>query len=80
MKSWRTRLALMLTMVAMVLTVSGTALAQHENEDEDENHIDDVEISEAYVNPDDPEEYCVDITIEYEDDTEETFTECEDVE
>lgn len=77
MKSWRARLALVLTMVAMMLAVSGTALA--DEHDEDEDGVEDVEISDWYPNPDDPEEWCVDVTIEYVDDTVETETVCEDI-
>ncbi len=75
MKSWRARLALVLTMVAMMLAVSGTALA----DEHDEDGVEDVEISDWYPNPDDPEEWCVDVTIEYVDDTVETETVCEDI-
>ena len=83
MNSWRTRLALMLTMVTMMFAVSGTAMAQHSPEDEDrpedegENHIDDVDVSALYWDPEE-EAYCVVVTVEYEDDTEDTWKECAD--
>ncbi len=80
MKSWKARIALVLAMVAMTLTVSGTALADHD-EDENGDGLEDVEISELYWSEDEDGDWeiCYDVTYEYEDETEETFTECEDV-
>ena len=80
MKSWKARIALVLAMIAMTLTVSGAALADHDV-DEDGDGIEDVEFSDLYwVEDEDGDwEICYDVTYEYEDETEETSTECEDV-
>ena len=75
MKSWKARLLALLTAVAMLVAISGPAMASHLGDDDDDDGVDDVRISDAYY---DDGDICWDITIEYEDDTEDTYTECED--